>query len=46
MCGIDPPQGIAFQDRMAGDEPAIFEDPQLGGVVRHLETGLQECWRS
>lgn len=36
MAGIDPALVLTLQHRMAGDQLAIFEDPDLGWVVLDL----------
>ncbi|CAM4175052.1 hypothetical protein PAYE108092_21000 [Paracoccus yeei] len=37
MAGIDPALVLAFQHRVAGDQCAILEDPDLGRVVLDLD---------
>lgn len=37
MSGIDTAAGLAFQNRMAGNQLSVLEDPKLLGVVLDLE---------
>ena len=40
MAGLDPAAVPAFEDRMPGDQPPVFEDPHFGGMPLHLQHAL------
>ena len=42
MAGVDPALVLALQNRMAGDQLTILEDPQLGGMVLDLDEAAPE----
>lgn len=52
MLGIDTALVLAVEDRMGGDEAALFEDTHLAGVVLHLQhpaaggVGLARCFNA